>query len=175
MEHGMVHLYCGDGKGKTTCAMGLALRAIGRGERVVIAQFLKDGDSGERMALTGLEGVTLLDVPAEMKFSSAMNEAEKQAAAIQFIQMMDQVEEAVHAGTCGMVILDEVCAAVGTGLLLLKRVEDFLDHRPEGTEVVLTGRNPAPALMKRADYVTEMKKIAHPYDAGIPARRGIEY
>ena len=175
MEHGLVHLYCGDGKGKTTCAMGLALRALGRGRTVTVAQFLKSADSGERAALSALKGVTLLDVPPQMKFSSAMNQQERRQAAADFSRLLEQAAQAVRSGAGQLVILDEVCAAINAGLLPLSGVTAFLDGRPEDTEVVLTGRNPAPALMSRADYVTEMVKITHPYDSGVPARPGIEF
>lgn len=175
MERGLVHLYCGDGKGKTTCAMGLALRAVGRGKTVVIAQFLKSEDSGERIALSGLKGVTLLKLPDRMKFSFAMDEGERRQAAQRFLELMEQAERAVRAGQGQLVVLDEVCAAVSSGLLPLERVTAFLDGRPAETEVVLTGRKPAPELMARADYVTEMRKVAHPYDSGVDARLGIEY
>ena len=128
----MVHLYCGEGKGKTTAAMGLALRMAGRGKRVVVAQFLKGADSGERLART-------LGAQPD----------------------------------CGLLVLDEVCAAVNTGLLPLEEVISCLD-RAAG-EVVLTGRDPDPALVGRADYITEMGKLRHPFDLGTAARPGVEY
>lgn len=175
MEQGRVHVYCGEGKGKTTCAMGLALRALGCGMEVTLIQFLKSEDSGERRALAQLPHAHLIPVPEQMKFSFSMNEEERQWAAARFAQMMDEAEAAAHGGTGQLVVLDEVCAAVNSGLLPLERVTRFLDCRPPETEVVLTGRNPSAELTRRADYITEMKKLAHPYDKGIPARRGIEY
>lgn len=175
MEQGRVHLYCGEGKGKTTCAMGLALRALGRGMEVTVLQFLKSEDSGERLALAQLPHVHLVPVPKQMKFSRAMNEEERRWAAAEFAQMMDVAERAADGEAGRLVVLDEVCAAVNAGLLPLERVTEFLDHRPPETEVVLTGRNPSAELMERADYITEMKKLAHPYDKGVAARRGIEY
>ena len=175
MERGLVHLYCGDGKGKTSCAMGLALRAAGRGMRVVVAQFLKGADSGERRSLARLPGVTLLEVPEQVKFSFAMNEAERLEASGRFQALLEQVEELARSGACELAVLDEVCAAVNTGMLPLERVVDFLDHRPQGVEVVLTGRDPARELAERADYWTEMVLRKHPYQQGIAARPGIEY
>lgn len=175
MERGLVHLYSGDGKGKTTCAMGLALRAAGRGKTVVVAQFLKGSDSGERAALARLKEVTLLEVPEQVKFSSAMDEGERQEAAGRFRALLTQAEEAARTGRGQLVVLDEVCAAITAGLLPVEAVTDFLDSRPAEVEVVLTGRRPGPELMRRADYVTEMRKISHPYDEGVAARAGIEY
>ena len=152
----MIHLYCGDGKGKTTAAMGLALRMAGRGKPVVIAQFLKGADSGERYALSLLPKVTLLPAPEPIKFSFQLTQA----------------EAAARKEACGLLVLDEVCAAVNTGLLPLERVLACLDR--VSCEVVLTGRDPVPELWERADYITEMEKLRHPYDRGIAARPGVE-
>ncbi len=171
----MVHIYCGDGKGKTTAAMGLALRAAGRGWGVVVAQFLKGEDSGERRALACVPGVVLLPLPERVKFSFQMDEGERQEAAERFAALCDRCRALAAAGEVRMVILDEVCAAVNTGLLPLERVLALLDSLPAETEAVLTGREPHPALLARADYVTEMKKIRHPYEKGVRARSGIEF
>ena len=169
----MVHLYLGDGKGKTTCAMGLALRAAGREQRVVIAQFLKSGDSGERLALKRFSNVTLLPVPERVKFTFAMDAMEKEAAAEQSSRLLAAAQGLMSG--CDLLVLDEICAAVSTGLLPLEQVTGLLDRRPESLEVVLTGRDPAPALYDRADYITEMVKRKHPFDRGAAARRGVEY
>ena len=171
----MIHIYCGGGKGKTTCAFGLALRAAGRGRKVVIAQFLKSGDSGERDAIAHVPGVTLLPAPEQVKFTFLMNEEEKAACAEQLKRTLEQVAAQVKAGECGLAVLDECCAAVSTGLLPLADVLAFLDGAPEDLEVVITGRDPDPALVERADYITEMKKIRHPFDKGVAARKGIEW
>ena len=144
----MIHLYCGDGKGKTTAAMGLAMRSAGRGNRVVVAQFLKNADSGERAALSLLPSILLLDAPEIMTFVFQMTPEEK---------------------------TDELCSAVNTGMVSLERVTEFLDHMPAGLEVVLTGRDPAPELERRADYITEMRKCKHPYDRGVAPRLGVEW
>lgn len=169
----MVHLYVGDGKGKTTCAMGLALRAAGHGKRVVIAQFLKSGESGERMAFRRFSNVTLLPVPEKLKFVFAMTPGEKAEAAAQMQAILRAA--AGRMPGCDLLVLDEVCAAITTGLLPLEEVTALLDGRPEGAEVVMTGRDPAQALLDRADYITEMRKVKHPYDRGVPAREGVEY
>lgn len=114
----MIHIYCGDGKGKTTCAFGLALRAAGRGRKVVIAQFLKSGDSGERDAIARVPGVTLLPAPEQVKFTFQMNEEEKAACAVQLKSTLERVSQLAKAGDCGLVVLDECCAAVSTGCCL---------------------------------------------------------
>ena len=170
-----VHLYCGDGKGKTTAAVGLAVRFAGRGGKVVLAQFLKDGTSGECRALAKLDTVTMLAANPVRKFSFQMNEEEKQRTA-------DAVQRTFAASTgyavregVGLLILDEVCAAISCGFLDEQAVLDFLDSRPDTLEVVLTGRDPSEALQARADYITEMAKRRHPFDGGVAAREGIEW
>ena len=159
----MIHLYCGDGKGKTTAAMGLALRMAGRGKPVVIAQFLKGADSGERYALSLLPKVTLLPSTPE----------ERAAEQKRYLRLIAQARTAAREIPDGLLVLDEVCAAVNTCLLPLEEVLSCLEAA--ACEVVLTGRDPAPELLARADYVTEMKKLRHPYDRGTAARQGVEW
>ncbi len=172
----MVHIYCGEGKGKTTAAVGLAVRAAGRGMSVVIAQFLKGADSGERIALESMEGITLLPVPEKVKFSFRMNEEERREASQRFEGLCAACEERIRTGQAQLVVLDEACAAVSTGLLKEERLLSVLDAvRETETEVVVTGRDPFPALLERGDYITEMKPLRHPFQKGIRARRGIEY
>lgn len=168
----MIHIYWGDGKGKTTAAMGLALRMAGRGRPVAIAQFMKGQDSGERTALAQLPNVTLLDIPKEVKFSFALTQEEFQAEADRSLRLLEEAAALARRPGWGLLVLDEVCTAVETGLLPLQAVLDCLDIP---TEVVLTGHNPHPALLDRADYITRMEKVRHPYDQGISARNGIEF
>ena len=167
----MLHLYCGNGKGKTTAAMGLALRAAGRGKRVVIAQFLKGADSGERLALAGLPQVTLLPVPEAVKFSFRMTEEERQGEARRYQGLLRLIAQ--EARDCFLLVLDEACAAVNTGLLPLDDLLSCLDGLE--CEVVLTGRDPAPQLVERADYITSMEPLRHPFDRGVAAREGVEF
>ena len=169
----MIHLYHGDGKGKTTAAMGLVLRMAGRGRPVVIAQFLKGADSGERLALARLPQVTLLPVPEELKFLFMMTEDERQQEARRAQELLAQAKRAAADPHCGLVVLDEVCDGVNAGLLPLADLLELLDCAR--AEVVLTGRSPAPELVARADYVTRFQKEKHPYDRGIPARSGVEF
>ncbi|MGE4276268.1 MAG: cob(I)yrinic acid a,c-diamide adenosyltransferase [Lawsonibacter sp.] len=169
----MVHLYCGDGKGKTTAAMGLALRMAGHGRGVVIAQFLKGSDTGERNALALLPQVTLLPVPAVVKFSFALTPEERLAEAERAAALLTQAGRLARDKNCGLLVLDEVCSAVSAGLLPLEDVLGLLNTL--GTELVLTGREAHPALEARADYITRYTKIRHPYDKGVQARPGIEF
>ena len=167
----MIHIYCGDGKGKTTAAMGLALRMAGRGKRVVIAQFLKSEDSGERRALEQLPGVKLLSLPQHLPFTFEMNRQQWEQERLRYGQMLKELEEC--APEADLLVLDEVCDAVDAGLADQRQVLALLD-RPV-VEVVLTGREPTPELLARADYVTRMVKQCHPFDSGAPARLGIEW
>ena len=168
----MIHIYWGDGKGKTTAAMGLALRMAGRGQSVAIAQFMKGQDSGERAALALLPNVTLLDIPKEVKFSFALTQEEFQAEADRSLRLLEEAAALARQPGWGLLVLDEVCTAVEAGLLPLQAVLDCLDVP---AEVVLTGHQPHQALLDRANYITRMEKLRHPYDRGISARRGVEF
>ena len=165
----MLHLYWGNGKGKTTAAMGLALRALGHGQRVVIVQFLKDGTSGEIAPLRAA-GAVVYACP-NAKFTWLMDEADKAAAREASARALGQA----LAEPFDLLVLDEACAALKSGILdeaLLRRAVAFAKN---GREVVLTGRDPAPWLQDAADYSTEMRAHRHPYADGVAAREGVEY
>lgn len=172
MELGLIHIYCGDGKGKTTCAFGLALRCAGTGARVRIAQFLKGGPTGEVEAMRHLPNVKILRAKQGTKFTFQMDEAEREQAKRDHMALLDSA----FSDTEGlrMLVLDEIMAACTTGMVDTDELVSLIQARPPELEVVLTGRNPPQALLDLADYITEMKKIRHPYDKGITARRGIE-
>ena len=174
MSIGMVHVYCGDGKGKTTAAMGLALRCAGNGGKVYIYQFLKNGSSGECSGLNGIEGVTMAEGFQSAKFVWNMNEEEKAEAAAYYKNKFREITALVRDGY-DMLILDELRAAVGYDFVPIGEVLSFLKSKPDGLEVVMTGRNPDERLIEAADYVSEIRKIKHPYDKGIQARKGIEF
>ena len=165
----MLHLYWGNGKGKTTAAMGLALRALGHGQRVVIVQFLKDGTSGEIAPLRAA-GAAVYACP-NAKFTWLMDEADKAAAREASARALGQA----LAEPFDLLVLDEACAALKSSILdeaLLRRAVAFAKN---GREVVLTGRDPAPWLQEAADYSTEMRAHKHPYADGVAAREGVEY
>ena len=170
MDKGLVHVYCGSGKGKTTAAMGLALRALGRGRRVTVVQFLKDGTSGELEPLKGL-GARVLAGPLEITFVSRMTPEQRERTA----RWNDRIlEEALDTG-CDLLILDELCAARRFGLVDMALARKAVLDRPEYREVVITGREPEDWMLAAADYITEMDCRRHPYQQGIAAREGIEY
>ena len=163
----MLHLYFGSGKGKTTAAAGLALRALGHGKKVVIVQFLKDGTSGEIEPLRRL-GAAVFACP-NAKFTWLMTPQEKAAALAHNTQTL----EAALQMPCELLILDEACAALRTALLPDALLQKAVLNAPY--EVVLTGRDPADWMLQNADYITEFTARRHPYEKGIPAREGIEY
>lgn len=171
---GLVHIYCGEGKGKTTCSVGLTVRACGYGLHVLFMQFLKSGDSSELKILKSLPGIDVLGTKPIKKFSFQMTEEEKaetrQINAEQFADMVKMLENDHY----DMLVLDEVLGAIEAGLLDDQLIVNFLKNRPEQLEVVMTGRYPTEELEELADYVSRIDKVKHPYDKGIPARAGIE-
>lgn len=170
---GLIHIYCGDGKGKTSAATGLAMRAAGRGKQVVVARFLKTDDSGEVEILRRIPEIILLPCEKTFGFVSSMDEETKKQAAAYNLGLFERA--AMLAEDADMVVLDEIMAAVNYDMVPEQKVLDFLSGRPERLEVVMTGRNPKESLLEAADYVSEIQKRKHPYDRGILARKGIEY
>lgn len=171
---GLIHIYCGDGKGKTTAAVGLAVRCAGRGNKVLLVQFLKSRDSGELYSLAKLPDIEVMRGKESKKFTFQMNEEEKHALLIEHNKMFEQVLEKIKNGGYSLLILDELIGALNAKVFEMPKLIEFLRHKPENLEVVLTGRNPAPELVEIADYVSEMRKVKHPMDKGIMAREGIE-
>lgn len=171
---GLIHIYCGDGKGKTTAAVGLAVRCAGRGNKVLLVQFLKSRDSGELYSLAKLPDIEIMRGKESKKFTFQMNEEEKHALLIEHNKMFEQVVAKIKNGGYSLLILDEVIGALNAKVFEMPKLIEFLRHKPENLEVVLTGRNPAPELVEIADYVSEMRKVKHPMDKGIMAREGIE-
>lgn len=170
MDKGLVHLYCGNGKGKTTAAMGLALRALGQGMRVVVVQFLKNGTSGELEPLKKLGAAVYSGRPGA-KFTFQMNAEEKaQATKENNARLAEALQQ-----PCDLLILDEICAARNSGMVDEALAKQAVLERPQHREVVLTGRNPEAWMAEAADYITEMQPRRHPYEQGIPARKGIEF
>ncbi|SHH94305.1 cob(I)alamin adenosyltransferase [Sporobacter termitidis DSM 10068] len=175
MSKGLIHVYYGYGKGKTTAALGLALRAAGCGLKVVIVQFLKDSNTGELNALKLLPNVTVLRGTAARAFTRDMTP--EQLAETRKIQNanFEKALELVGSGECGLLILDEALDAYQLGLLDKAAFLDLVCRKPDSLELVITGHRPDEEILGRADYVTEMVKVRHPYDSGISARRGIEF
>lgn len=179
LKKGLVQVYTGDGKGKSTAAFGLALRAAGQGNKVLIYQFLKpaDLDIGERFALK-LGAVRIrvesLDLPWDMakSFDDQKAVAEMSAA---ISSVLAQLAETAEKRFYDVLILDEIVFCLSKGLAELEDIEGLIKRRDPGVEIVLTGRGATEQLIELADLVTEMKKVKHPFDTGTAARRGIDY
>lgn len=172
-ELGLVQLYMGDGKGKTTAALGLAFRAAGRGLRVVMIQFLKPaGDCGEQAMAERVDGITILPMGLDHMSGRAVTREEDVRSAKAALAKADEV---LRSGEYDIVILDEANNAVRMGFLEAKDLIRVLDRRAKQVEVVLTGRCTSQDLVDYADLVTEMRLVKHPFRDGTGARAGIEY
>ena len=171
----MKHIYYGDGKGKTTAAIGLAVRAAGSKMKVLFVQFLKTEFSGERHILSHTENVTLTFCPLELKFTFDMDDKEKAQAAKIFKGIFDNAVTTALTEKYDMVVLDEVFEAINAHMLSESEVYEFITNAPSSMEIVMTGHNPPQKFMDCADYITEFKKIKHPYDRAITGRIGIEF
>jgi len=179
LEKGLVQIYTGDGKGKTTAAFGLALRAAGQGNKVLIYQFLKPPslDIGERFALR-LGAVRIrvetLDVPWDMakSFDDKKAVAEMRTAISEVLQ---RIAETAEKRFYDVLILDEIVYCISKGLAKLEDIKNIIDKKDPAVEIVLTGRGATDELIAMADLVTEMKNVKHPFDKGVSARRGIEF
>jgi cob(I)alamin adenosyltransferase len=173
LKRGLIQVYTGNGKGKTTAALGLALRASGHGLTVSIVQFMKGWPNyGELEGVKHLPGVTLRQFGrAEFVDKDNPDPADIRMAH----DALRYAAEVIASGECDILILDELNVALDFGLIALEEVLPLLDARPPKMEMVLTGRNAHPEIVRRADLVTEMLDIKHPYAEGVAARRGIEY
>ena len=195
----MIHIYCGDGKGKSTASMGLCVRAAGRNIPVLMVQFLKDDTSGELNVLRTLPTVEVMHSDKFFGFTWNMTEEEKKEQAEIFSNMMSKVEAWIEeklldcsqietdsmgdgqiqseaSGIKLMIILDEVIAAIDCKLLEESVLLSLVDkHNKNLVEFVFTGRNPSETLKEKADYVSCIQAVKHPYQQGITCRRGVEY
>lgn len=173
LSQGLVQVYTGEGKGKTTAALGLALRAAGWGLRSYIAQFMKYQPSGEEEALKCLAPLVTLEKFGRPGFLRPGEWTAEDRALAQ--EGLARARVALLDGGYDLVILDEVNTAVSFGLLGEQDLLDLIAARPRHVELVLTGRGATPGILERADLVTRMVEEKHPYQRGIAARRGIEY
>lgn len=170
---GRIHIYCGGGKGKTTAAVGQVVRAAGSGLKVLVFQFLKNNSSSERVILEQISNVTCLPGRDRVKFYNQMNGDERAELKRYNTKALDEIIK--FCGPFDILLLDEVLCAVKLNLLSEDKLIEFLQHKPRGLEIILTGHEVSNRLIEIADYVTEIRKVKHPYDEGIAAREGIEY
>lgn len=172
LAQGCLQIYTGNGKGKTTAALGLCLRAVGRGLRVCFFQFIKGGGPyGEQLAAERLAPLFTVIQTGRPGWVNTRDIAEDRRLAQEALQQASRI---VASGEYDLVVLDELNGAIGFGLVDLEQALDLVALRPAGTELVITGRNAHPRLVEVADLVTEMRDIKHYYTAGVPARVGIE-
>lgn len=173
LKKGLVQLYTGNGKGKTSAAFGLALRAMGRGLKVYVIQFIKGGfDYGELYIVNKLPNLTLKAF-GRGKFITEKIPPEEDVNLAE--EALSLAEKVVKSGKYDIVILDEVNVALNLGLISLERVLELIKNKPKHVELVLTGRYAPKELIEAADLVTEMKEVKHPFNEGVQAREGIEY
>lgn len=174
LSRGLVQIFTGDGKGKTSAALGAVLRALGHGLRVYFVFFMKgDYPYGERNILSKLPNIEVVSFGHKDCFVDPANikpEEKEQAR-----QALAAAHEAMLSGNYDLIVLDEVNVAVAFKLVELDEVIKLIDDKPSNVELILTGRKADARLIQLADLVTEMLKIKHPYDVGVMARKGIEY
>ncbi len=168
---GLLHIYCGDGKGKTTASLGLAMRAYGAGMKVWFVQFMKGGETSELNVLDNLTGLTVMRCDRQYGFFANLTEREKNEISVCHNELLKRA----FLSDADMIILDEFNAAYGYGLLDRKMAEGLILGGREKAEIVLTGRNPAEIFVNEADYISEICCVRHPYEKGIFARKGVEY
>lgn len=168
---GYVQVYTGDGKGKTTAALGLSLRAAGAGLRVYICQFMKSGDFSEIKALKNFSDLITIEQFGTGRFVKGKPSSEEIEAGRRGLA---RLKEAVDSGGFDVVVAEEANVAVACGLFPVAMLCDIIDHKPEQVELVITGRDAPPEIIARADLVTEMKAVKHYFDKGVAARVGIE-
>ena len=174
MDKGLIHIYTGDGKGKTTCCVGLTVRCAGYGGKVLFTQFLKDNKSSELKVLKTLENVHVVLCDTPLGFTFKMNEEEKAGVRDICNAHFDKVTKIAIEENVDLLVMDEMMATYNKGFIDKDKVVNFLKNKPETMEVVMTGRDAPEELIELANYVSCIQKVKHPYDEGIHARKGIE-
>lgn len=172
---GLIHVYCGDGKGKTTCALGLALRAAGAKMNVVIIQFLKGSDTSELQSIKNIPQIKVLRNAEDYGFVSNMTPAQLENIKQMHNDNLNIALRLIETEKCDLLILDELTYVYDMKLIDTEKIDSLIKNKPENLELVVTGRNPSSVFIDNADYITEMKALKHPFDKGILARKGIEF
>lgn len=186
MKTGLIHIYCGDGKGKTTAAVGQAVRAAGAGLKVCFCQFMKTGTSSELNILNQISDIDVISVENNYGFTWKMTDEDRAKLKIENDKALDGIAASLDEDKYQMVVFDEIISAYNNELIDKNKLHNILQKytcydveneamiHEKCCEIVLTGRNPAKELLEMANYITEMKVIRHPYEKGISARLGIE-
>ncbi len=175
LKQGLIQVYTGDGKGKTTCAFGQALRALGRGLKVCVFQFMKDANLGSGEVVAAGVFKERLKVVRGFQTHPLLALKEQPELKMEIEAMTDEIEKTVSSGEFDLVVLDEINNCVEAGLLPVSRVLRIMEMKLDRVELILTGRDAAFEIIDKADLVTNMSLIKHPYYAGVKARRGIEF
>lgn len=170
-DKGYIQIYTGDGKGKTTAALGLAIRAAGAGLKVFIAQFIKSGETSEIKALKRFEDLINVEQYGLGRFIKGKRAAEDVAAAREGLKA---IRQAFSSGDYQVVIMEEANVAASCGLFPVEEILSLMEEKPARVELVITGRGADPRVIEKADLVTEMRAVKHYYQAGVAARTGIE-
>ena len=173
MQKGLIHIYTGNGKGKTTAATGVIVRALGQGQKVLLARFLKaeKPESGEIKLLKQHPGITILT--AGVGIIGKMPEQDVIVKSV--VETFAAAKELVLSGDFDLAVFDEINNSMHNGYIETDEIKKLIADRPEHVNLVLTGRNAPAEIQELADLVTSMEKIKHPYDAGIMARKGLEF
>lgn len=174
MDTGMIHLYIGNGKGKTTAALGLLIRAYGAGLSCLFVQFLKGSSTSELAVLEKLK-IPYIRTDDVKKFVAFMDAEELNACRKSHKDCFKKLTGLMERYSFDCVVLDEILDAVSLGMIQQEELLAFLRKEKGRVEIILTGRNPGDEILELADYITEMKKIRHPYERGIAARKGVEF
>ncbi|KAB3532894.1 cob(I)yrinic acid a,c-diamide adenosyltransferase [Alkaliphilus pronyensis] len=175
LEKGLIHIYTGDGKGKTTAAIGQGTRTAGGGYKVLMVQFLKGDDTGELHSIERMApNFKLIRYAPLNSFYKFLKEEEKEAVKREVQQGLQEVISYLEGDEFNLIILDEIMAVLFNEILSVEDIIKLIEKKPPLVELILTGRNAPKELMDLADYVTEMKMIKHPFEKGIYARKGIE-
>jgi len=174
MEKACVHIYCGNGKGKTTASIGLLTRASGANKKCLLAQFLKEIPTSETVSLEKLGVKTLRAQSNIKKFVFAMDESEKALYTAEQQKLFEQVCLAVQSHEYDLIVLDEVLDAISLGIIPEESLASLLQQKGD-TEMVVTGRAPGESIAALADYYSKIEPIKHPYSQGLHARKGVEF
>ena len=172
---GQIHIYTGEGKGKTTAALGLSIRAAGRDRKVLFVQFLKGQDTGEQYLMKKIPQITHLKLANARTFFHALTIEEQENLIEETEKEWESLYTKIMSGGFDLVVLDEIMAAMYLGIVSESTVLKLLQEKPIQMEFVLTGRNVPELILKEGNLVTEMRKIRHYYDQGILSKEGIEY
>jgi len=175
VQKGLIHIYTGDGKGKTTAALGLCFRAAGWGIRSAFIQFMKGQDTGEIRAAEKFSDLMIFEQYGSDGFIKDKNSATHRDHLVKTVKGLARAGELIREKRCSIVVLDEILTLPQFGLLPEDKIMELIEMKPAEVELVLTGRGATPELIKRADLVTEMREIKHYYSSGVIARKGIEY